>query len=148
MYNFSYHGLWWMEMEYYQGKDVHIEFKANGDDRISIMWRQEGRELIAEPGRFSITVTRELQNVTLKCSIEKTLKSDSGWFECQASNPFRKSYYHIHLQIWGNAVNLSKYFDIYYFFLYRATKIPRKPYNCKCYLRNSANILVHFLSGT
>eukprot|EP00090_Calanus_glacialis_P038689 TRINITY_DN6743_c0_g1_i1.p1 TRINITY_DN6743_c0_g1~~TRINITY_DN6743_c0_g1_i1.p1 ORF type:complete len:1180 (-),score=156.79 TRINITY_DN6743_c0_g1_i1:583-4122(-) len=84
----------------HQGKDVHLECKANGDDPISIMWRREGRELIAEPGRSSITVIRELQHVTSKFSIEKTQKSDSGRYECQASNPFGKSYYHIHLQIW------------------------------------------------
>ena len=45
----------------HQGKDVHLECKANGDDPISIMWRQEGRELIAEPWRSSNTVIKELQ---------------------------------------------------------------------------------------
>ena len=131
----------------HQGKDVHLECKANGDDPISIMWRREGRELIAEPGRSSITVIRELQHVTSKFSIEKTQKSDSGRYECQASNPFGKSYYHIHLQIWGNSVNLNDYCDIY-IFLYRATKFTRKSHNCKCYLPDSKNILVHFTSGT
>lgn len=96
----------------HQGKDVHLECKANGDDPISIMWRREGRELAAEPGRSSITVIRELQHVTSKFSIEKTQKTDSGRYECQASNPFGKSYYHIHLQIWGNVVIFNRYCDI------------------------------------
>ena len=28
-------------------------------------------------------------------------------YECQASNPFGKSFYHIHLQIWGNYLTTS-----------------------------------------
>ena len=132
----------------HQGKDVHFDCKANGDAPISIMWRREGREFLAEPGKSSITVIRELQHVTSRISIKKTQKSDSGRYECQASNPFGKSYYHIHLQIWGNAVNLYEYCVIHFFLLYRASKFTRKPYNCKCYLPNSTNILVHFTSGT
>ena len=88
-------------MSAHQGKDVHLECRANGDDPISIMWRREGQELVAEPGRSSITVIREIQHVTSKFSIYKTQKADSGRYECQASNPFGKSFYHIHLQIWG-----------------------------------------------
>ena len=41
-----------------KGKDVHFECKADGDDPISIMWRREVRELIADPGRSFITVIR------------------------------------------------------------------------------------------
>ena len=88
-------------MSAHQAKEVHLECKANGDDPISIMWRRDGQELVAEPGRSSITVIREIQHVTSKFSIFKTQKSDSGRYECQASNPFGKSFYHIHLQIWG-----------------------------------------------
>ena len=88
-------------MSAHQGKDVHLECRADGDDPISIMWRREGKELVAEPGRSSITVIREIQHVTSKFSIYKTQKADSGRYECQASNPFGKSFYHIHLQIWG-----------------------------------------------
>ena len=88
-------------MSAHQGKDVHLECRANGDDPISIMWRREGQELVAEPGRSSITVIREIQHVTSKFSIYKTQKGDSGRYECQASNPFGKSFYQIHLQIWG-----------------------------------------------
>ena len=58
----------------HQGKDVHLECKANGDDPMSIMWRREGREHFAEQGRSSITVIRELQHVTSKIAIEKTQK--------------------------------------------------------------------------
>ena len=130
----------------HQGKDVHLECKANGDDPISIMWRREGRELIAEPRRSSITVIRELQHVTSKFSIERTQKSDSGRYECQASNPFGKSYYHIHLQIWGNRAYLNNKFNS--FILSRATKFTRKPNNCKCYIKNSTNILVNFTGRT
>ena len=72
----------------HQGKDVHLECKANGDDPISIMWRREGRELIAEPGRSSITVIRDLQHVISKLSIVGTQKSDCVRNKCQASNHF------------------------------------------------------------
>ena len=41
-----------------KGKDVNLECKAIGDDPISIMWRRECRELIADPGISSITVIR------------------------------------------------------------------------------------------
>lgn len=90
-------------MSAHQGKEVTLECRANGDDPISIMWRREpgGGELVAEPGRSSITVIREIGHVTSKFSIFQTQKSDSGRYECQASNPFGKSFYHIHLQIWG-----------------------------------------------
>ena len=47
----------------HQGKDVHLECKANGGDPIYIMQRQDGREFIAEPGRSSITLITELQQV-------------------------------------------------------------------------------------
>ena len=82
----------------HQGNYIHIKCKDNGYDLISIIWRREGRELIAEPGRSSITVIRELQHVTSKFSIKQTQNRDSGRYEFQASNPFGKSYYHIHIQ--------------------------------------------------
>lgn len=94
----------------HQGKEVHLECQANGDDPISIVWRRGGRELEALPGRSTITVIRELEHVTSKFSILKTVKEDSGRYECQASNPFGKSFYHFHLQIWeppGSPDNLS-----------------------------------------
>ena len=97
-------------MSAHQAKEVHLECKANGDDPISIMWRRDGQELVAEPGRSSITVIREIQHVTSKFSIFKTHKSDSGRYECQASNPFGKSFYHIHLQIWGKKTSLCSMF--------------------------------------
>jgi hypothetical protein len=84
----------------HQGKQVSLECRADGDDPISIAWRREGRQLVAQPGHSSITVIRELQHVTSQFSIERTRKSDSGRYECQASNPFGKSFYHIHLKIW------------------------------------------------
>ena len=96
-------------MSAHQAKEVHLECKANGDDPISIMWRRDGQELVAEPGRSSITVIREIQHVTSKFSIFKTHKSDSGRYECQASNPFGKSFYHIHLQIWGKKTSLCSF---------------------------------------
>ena len=96
-------------MSAHQAKEVHLECKANGDDPISIMWRRDGQELVAEPGRSSITVIREIQHVTSKFSIFKTHKSDSGRYECQASNPFGKSFYHIHLQIWGNKTSFCSF---------------------------------------
>ena len=95
-------------MSAHQGKEVQLECRANGDDPISIMWRREGQELVAEPGRSSITVIREIQHVTSKFSIYKTQKGDSGRYECQASNPFGKSFYQIHLQIWGK-IRYSNY---------------------------------------
>ncbi len=48
-----------------------------------------------------MTVIRELEHVTSKFLILSAEKADSGRYECQASNPFGKSYYHIQLQIWG-----------------------------------------------
>ena len=85
------------------GREVQLECRANGDDPISIAWRREpgGALLAAEPGRSAITVIRELEHVTSRFSIFETQQSDSGRYECQASNPFGKSFYHIHLQIWG-----------------------------------------------
>ena len=44
---------------------------------------------------------RELEHVSSKFLITAAEKADSGRYECQASNPFGKSYYHIQLQIWG-----------------------------------------------
>ena len=85
----------------HQGQDVQLVCKANGDDPISVMWRKDGKELAAEPGRSAITVIRESQQITSRFKIAVTRKSDSGRYECQASNPFGKSYYHIQLQIWG-----------------------------------------------
>ena len=75
--------------------------KARGDDPVSISWAKGGRELVAEPGRTSITVIRELEHITSKFEIRNARNTDSGRFECQASNPFGKSFYHIQLQIWG-----------------------------------------------
>ena len=106
-------------MSAHQGKEVHLECRANGDDPISIMWRREGQELVAEPGRSSITVIREIQHVTSKFSIYKTQKGDSGRYECQASNPFGKSFYHIHLQIWGE-IRIFKLYNSSHFTLYVA----------------------------
>jgi Immunoglobulin I-set domain len=54
-------------------------------------------------GRTSITVIRELEHVSSKFLITAAEKADSGRYECQASNPFGKSYYHIQLQIWGKS---------------------------------------------
>ena len=88
-----------------KGKEVQLECRANGDDPISVTWRRGGEELLAEPGRSSVTFIREPQHVTSKFTIQRTAKSDSGRYECQASNPFGKSFYHIHLQIWGNILN-------------------------------------------
>ena len=62
-------------MSAHQARDVHLECRANGDDPISIMWRKEGKELIAEPGRSSITVIREIQHVTSKFSIYKVSRT-------------------------------------------------------------------------
>ena len=49
----------------------------------------------------SVGARRELEHVSSKFEIESAVTSDSGRYECQASNPFGKSYYHIQLQIWG-----------------------------------------------
>ena len=86
---------------YTQGKEVELLCKASGDDPVSISWSRAGRELVAEPGRTSITVIKELEHVTSKYGIRSAMQGDSGRYECQAANPFGKSYYHIQLQIWG-----------------------------------------------
>jgi len=58
-----------------------------------------------------VTVIRELEHVTSKFLIQSAEKVDSGRYECQASNPFGKSYYHIQLQIWGQLTFLQTFFN-------------------------------------
>jgi hypothetical protein len=60
-----------------------------------------------------VTVIRELEHVTSKFLILGAEKADSGRYECQASNPFGKSYYHIQLQIWGETTADPKNSNIF-----------------------------------
>ena len=124
-------------MSAHQGKEVHLECRANGDDPISIMWRREGQELVAEPGRSSITVIREIQHVTSKFSIYKTQKGDSGRYECQASNPFGKSFYHIHLQIWGE-IRIFKLYNSSHFRLHTTSQFTLHCYHLICTIFDGA----------
>ena len=89
-----------------------IQYPSCGDDR--------GGNLLPNQGDLLLL---SLQNYN-KFSIEKTQKSDSRRYECQASNPFGKLYYHIHLQILGNAVNVYDYCARYYFFCKEPTNSP------------------------
>ncbi|CAG9133999.1 unnamed protein product [Plutella xylostella] len=81
------------------GETVRLACVARGDSPLTTAWSYSGRALPNSNYRMSISETRSTEGLRSELVIERTDRRDSGVYRCQASNPYGRSDFFVHLAV-------------------------------------------------